>query len=106
MMKLQELAQVIRSKNSGPFEITFDILFKTQEDYQFFIDSNVLTKEVFADLYQIDPEDIITFESFEAARGFKITIPRPWPQGSVGESDMHGSQQYANLLTLELPEKA
>lgn len=104
-MKLKDLAQVIRSKNSGPYELTFDIIFKQLEDYHYFIDSQVLTRESFASLYQINPEDIITFEGFEPARGFKITIPRPWAQGSVGESDMHGSQQYANLLLIELPEK-
>ena len=27
-VKLTEIAQVIRSKNSGPYEITFDIIFK------------------------------------------------------------------------------
>lgn len=104
-MKLQEYARIIRSKNSGPFELTFDILFDTLEDYEHFVDSKVLTREIFAELYQIDPEDIITFEQFKPARGIKITIPRPWPQGSVGESDMHGSQQYANLLTIEVPAK-
>lgn len=27
------LAQVIRSKNAGPYELVLDILFKTKEDY-------------------------------------------------------------------------
>ncbi|MFD2728787.1 DUF4387 domain-containing protein [Enterococcus camelliae] len=103
-MNLQELAKVVRSKNSGPFELTFDIIFDNATDYRRFIASKVLTKESFAKLYQIQPEEIITFEQFDPAFGVKITIPRPWPQGSVGESDMHGSQQYAPLLTLEIPE--
>ncbi|MFD1485162.1 DUF4387 domain-containing protein [Lacticaseibacillus baoqingensis] len=102
-MKLQDYAAVIRSKNSGPFELTFDILFKTAEDYHHFIAAGVLTPEKFAALYQIPVTDIITFEQFDAARGVKITIPRPWPQGSIGESDMHGSQQYAPLLGLDVP---
>ncbi|GBD61343.1 putative uncharacterized protein [Tetragenococcus halophilus subsp. halophilus] len=105
MIKLQDYARVIRSKNSGPFELTFDILFANLEDYEYFVSSKVLTKESFAKLYQIDVNDIIAFEQIKAARGIKITTPRPWPQGSVGESDMHGSQQYANLLALEIPEK-
>lgn len=103
-MKLQEFAQVVRSKNSGPFEITFDILFKNREDYVYFVGQNILTEASFAELYQIKVEDIINFELFEAANGIKITIPRPWPQGTFGESDMHGSQQYANLMTLEIPD--
>lgn len=102
-MKLMDLARVVRSKNSGPFEITFDIIFNNAEDFHAFVDSRVLTKESFAALYHIEPEDIITFEHFPPAFGIKITIPRPWPQGSIGESDMHGSQQYSNLLTIDVP---
>ncbi|MCF1627444.1 DUF4387 domain-containing protein [Tetragenococcus koreensis] len=105
MIKLQDYARVIRSKNSGPFELTFDILFDNLEDYEHFVASKVLTKESFAKLYQIEVDDIITFEHVKPARGIKITIPRPWSQGSVGESDMHGSQQYASLLSIEIPEK-
>lgn len=75
------------------------------EDYDHFVASDVLTKESFAKLYQLKVSDIITFEHVKPARGIKITIPRPWSQGSVGESDMHGSQQYANLLSIEIPEK-
>ncbi len=102
-MLLQEYAQVIRSKNSGPFELTIDIIFKSLEDYRHFEKSGILTLEKVAELYQMKQEEIINFEYFEAARGIKITIPRPWSQGSIGESDMHGSQQYANLLSVEVP---
>ena len=31
---IRELAQVIRSKNSGPFELTLDIIFKDFETYK------------------------------------------------------------------------
>ncbi|MEG0550286.1 MAG: DUF4387 domain-containing protein [Vagococcus sp.] len=102
-MLLQDYAQVIRSKNSGPFELTIDIIFKSLEDYLFFKEKQLLDIDKVATLYQMKKEDIINFEYFEAARGIKITIPRPWSQGSIGESDMHGSQQYANLLTVEVP---
>ncbi|MEG0254368.1 DUF4387 domain-containing protein [Vagococcus sp.] len=102
-MLLQDYAQVIRSKNSGPFELTIDIIFKSLEDYLFFKEKQLLDTDKVATLYQMKKEDIINFEYFEAARGIKITIPRPWSQGSIGESDMHGSQQYANLLTVEVP---
>ncbi len=33
-MMLSDLATVIRSKNAGPFELTFDVLFANQDDYQ------------------------------------------------------------------------
>ena len=31
--KLTELASVIRSKNSGPYELTFDVIFKDFETF-------------------------------------------------------------------------
>ena len=33
-MMLSDLATVIRSKNAGPFELTFDVLFSDPSDYQ------------------------------------------------------------------------
>ena len=32
--RLPELADVIRSKNSGHYELTFDIIFKTEEIFK------------------------------------------------------------------------
>ena len=32
--KLKDIASVIRSKNSGPYELTFDVIFKELEMYQ------------------------------------------------------------------------
>ena len=33
MAKLKDLAQLIRSKNAGPFVLTFDIMFDSMQDY-------------------------------------------------------------------------
>ena len=38
-MRLYELAKVLRSKNSGPYEITLDILFDDPEKYRRVVDS-------------------------------------------------------------------
>ena len=37
------LAQVIRSKNAGPYELVLDILFKTKENYERVKSSGQLT---------------------------------------------------------------
>ena len=34
MKPLVDLAQVIRTKNAGPFELTIDIIFKDRETYE------------------------------------------------------------------------
>jgi hypothetical protein len=33
-MKLQDVAQVVRSKNAGPRRLTLDIVFRDDADYQ------------------------------------------------------------------------
>ena len=34
MKTLSEVAEVIRSKNAGPFVVTFDILFNTKDEFE------------------------------------------------------------------------
>ncbi len=34
IMKLYDVAKILRSKNSGPFELTFDIIFDNEQDYE------------------------------------------------------------------------
>jgi len=99
---LKDIAKVIRSKNAGPFEITMDIIFKTKEDYEEIKRKKVITKEVISELYNIPVDEIITFVYFDAANAIKITLPRPRPQGSIGETDMHAAQQHVPLMNIPL----
>jgi hypothetical protein len=43
------------------------------------------------------------FVVFEPAHAIKFTIRRLRPSGSMGESDLFGSQQYAPLFGVEIP---
>lgn len=96
-MKLSDYATVIRSKNSGPFEITFDILFKDKESYQLFKDKQLINKESMAKLYQIKQEDIHHLVYFDYALGIKITMARKYSSGSFRDRDVYGAQQGALL---------
>ncbi|SCO78344.1 related to acyl-CoA transferases/carnitine dehydratase [Fusarium oxysporum] len=102
--KMQELARIIRSKNSGPFEMTFDIMFDDEAVYRRVRDANVLTNDVIQSLYHVENSEILTNMFFEPALAWKCTIKRPWAQGSVGERDTLGTQQHALLLGIEVPE--
>lgn len=42
--KLVDVASVIRSKNSGPFELTFDVIFKDFETYNKVKDANIFNE--------------------------------------------------------------
>jgi Domain of unknown function (DUF4387) len=102
-LPLKDIAKVVRSKNAGPFEITFDIIFKTREDYEAVKASGVITKQLFSELYDVPTQRIITFVYFDAAHAIKATIPRPRPQGSIGEIDMHAAQQHVPLMHVQIP---
>ena len=103
MDTLRNLAAVVRSKNSGPFEITFDIIFADDERYERVKASGVLTTELVCQLYSVTPSDIVALMFFDPARAFKFTLRRGWAQGSIGERDTFGAQQHAPLLDVAIP---
>lgn len=101
---LVDVASVIRSKNSGPFELTFDIIFKEFDMYHKVRDAKIFNEKMFCALYNIKEEDIINIVHFDPAKAIKITIVRPIPSGSLGETDVYGAQQHVPLMktTFEL----
>jgi hypothetical protein len=101
---LRDIAKVVRSKNAGPFEVTFDVIFSNQEEYEHVRDSGVIDQALIGRLYNIPPESIITFGFFDRIRSFKLTLPRPRPQGSIGETDLHCCQQHIPLAEVEIPD--
>ena len=98
---LGKLAQLIRSKNAGPFWITFDIVFENEEEFERVVHAKVLTKEWISGTYKI-PQDTLIFVEIPAARAIKFSFPRPRIQGDLGESDMYSGQQYAPLLDIQI----
>ena len=98
---LGELAKLIRSKNAGPFWITFDIMFANDTDFKRVVSAKVLTKNWIAQTYQVEEESVI-FVEIAAARAIKFSFPRPRIQGDLGETDMYSGQQYVPLLKIEI----
>ena len=49
--KLGKLARLIRSKNVGPFWVTFDILFASDADFERVVSAKILTKNWIARTY-------------------------------------------------------
>ncbi|GAQ24756.1 MULTISPECIES: DUF4387 domain-containing protein [Tepidanaerobacter] len=99
---ITEVAEVIRSKNSGPYELTMDIIFKDFDSYEKVKQKDIINKKLISSLYQIPEEDIISIINFDPAKAIKITIKRPLVAGAIGESDVYGAQQHAPLLTIEV----
>ncbi|MBU1070263.1 DUF4387 domain-containing protein [Myxococcota bacterium] len=98
---ITELARVIRSKNSGPFELTLDILFREEANYETIRDTRQVTPELIAGIYGVPLEDILSVVYFDPAMAVKATFRRPIPSGVPGDSDIYGAQQHAPLLRLE-----
>ena len=99
--KLIDIASVIRSKNSGPYELTFDIIFKEKEMYKKVAAAKVFNPSMFAKLYGIKKNTIMEIVNFDPAKAIKITIERPLCSGDLGETDVYGAQQHAPLMGLE-----
>jgi len=102
MSTLGKLATLVRSKNAGPFWITYDILFDEVETYQKVVESGIITKDMMSRTLGYDKDKIILV-TLDAAKAIKISIPRWFPQGDLGERDMYSGQQYAPLLAIEIP---
>jgi hypothetical protein len=93
-------ARVIRSKNSGPYELTLDIIFKDKRYFDLFRRRKIVTKKSVAALYKRPVKDILKLLYFEPATALKITMRRPIPSGHPGETDIYGAQQHAPLLRI------
>lgn len=102
-VRLRDVAKVIRSKNSGPYELTLDVMFPSEAVYRRVRDAGIFTPASVAALYRIPVERVLKVVHYEPAWAVKATIVRPLVSGAVGETDVYGAQQHAPLLDMELP---
>lgn len=102
MPKLWQVTKLIRSKNSGPFELTFDVIFKDHATYEKVRDAKLINAQWFAKNYRLTPE-VVSVINYDAASAIKITIPRPIISGDVDDTDVFGGQQYGPLVEIDVP---
>ena len=102
---LKDVAAVVRSKNAGPYELTLDVLLRSEEMFRKMRDAEVINKKTIAELYSLREEDVLSIIYFPNALAIKATIVRPLPSGALGERDVYGAQQHAPLAkyAFELP---
>lgn len=96
---LGDLAEIVRSKNAGPFWITLDVIFSDTEIYEWVAKQQLITPHVVAQLYCVDPATVKVFQ-LPAINVIKASFPRRVPQGSIADSDMHSGQQHIPLAQL------
>jgi hypothetical protein len=101
-IKLTDAASVIRSKNSGPYELTLDIIFRDWDLFERACKAKAINPALVSRLYNVPEDKIINIVEFKPAKAIKITIVRPIASGDLGETDVYGAQQHAPLLGLEI----
>lgn len=102
MARLHELARLVRSKNAGPFAVTFDLIFDDLATFEAVRDAGVVTPRLFAELYGV-PEEQVTLIAYAPALAIKATIPRPVASGDLADTDVFGAQLYGPLVELDVP---
>lgn len=101
-MKLGEVAKVVRSKNAGPFVLTFDVLMPDAQSFEQLRSEGNLTRESVARAYRVSPNEIIDFAYYPFANAIKFSLRRPVPSGAPHDTDVYGAQQHVPLLELEI----
>ena len=101
METIGENASYIRSKNAGPFWLTFDLFFDDAAKYQAVCRSANLNQAAVAALYGTDAAHVKLF-FLDALQVIKVSLPRRCAQGGPTERDMHGGQQYVELAALKV----
>ena len=101
MPTVNDVCTLVRSKNAGPYWVTFDLFFDGQENFARYAGSKALGPQLFAQLFGADPRMVKRF-SVKSLDMVKISYPRATPQGGMVERDLHSGQQFVRLLSVEL----
>lgn len=100
---LFEVADIVRSKNAGPYRITFDVMFTDRRRYEGVRDSGAVSPATVAAAYGLDAAQISSFFNIDQAMAIKVTIIRPCTQGAAGDGDMYGCQHHVPLMNIAVP---
>jgi len=101
-VSLGELAKVVRSKNAGINEITYDVLLGSEADYRKALASGAFGPKTMSAFLGVDPDDVLGCYRYDPARAIKVTLKRHHLCGSPGERDTFGAQQHTRLLGIKI----
>ena len=104
MPELWQLTNLIRSKNAGPFELTFDLIFKDHQGFDLVKNSGIISAEAISRLYSVPVDEVKVFE-LPSILAVKISIPRPAFSGDLDDTDVYGGQFHSRLVRLEVGEQ-
>jgi len=96
-----DVAELVRSKNAGPFWVTLDVFCDTDEAYETVSAAGVLTPERVAAAYRVEPEHVRIFR-LPNIRVVKVSFPRRVSSGSAHDHDVHAGQQHVPLRDIPI----
>ena len=85
-MCIRDRADVIRSKNSGPFELTLDVFFRSAAVYAAAKRQRIISEGLIARLYGVTVDRILEIVYYDAALAVKVTMARPASSGSPADT--------------------
>jgi hypothetical protein len=94
---LSDYALEIRSKNAGPFWVTMEAFMKDDAGYA--MASGLITEATIAELYAVPATSVMIFR-IPTLNVVKISFPRPVPQASLRDRDVHAGQHHVPLASL------
>jgi len=92
--------RVLRSKNAGPFALTFDVVFRAREDFESV--RRALDRAAVARAYGLREHEVLSTNVLETLNALKVSVRRPRPAGHPGDSDCYGMNQEEPLARLVL----
>jgi len=102
-MRLYDLAQVIRSKNAGPFTLTIDLVFADAAAMERVLGSAGFAPARIAAIYDVEAASV-RIVPFAAIRTIKVTRARPdGSSGAPGDRDVYGAQQHFPSADMDVP---
>lgn len=101
MTTVKDVCRHVRSKNAGPYWVTFDLFFDGPESFAKYQDSPALGPPLFERLFGADPT-LVRRYPVPDLNVVKISYARTAPQGGMVERDMHCGQQFVRLLDVRL----
>lgn len=90
--------KVLRSKNAGPFTVTFDVIFGTEQDFNSIRQS--INPAGLAKAYKVPETDVVGIDFVPELKAMKASIRRRRPCGHPGDSDCYAMNQEQPLALL------
>ena len=101
MPTVNDVCRHVRSKNAGPFWVTFDFFFDSEVSFERYSASPALGPDLFASVFGADPS-LVKHYPVPSLNVLKISYARTNVLGGEVERDMHCGQQFARILNVEL----